>query len=131
MFNPQPKPLPRSLARRVAIRQELMDDRKAKALVKVLDQYTCRCCGKKDGVDCHEHQRRGSGGFVTPTNSYCLCRVCHDLIGPRLIGVEMADGSEPFDARQPLLFTMPDRIARLLFPTGQIPPQVHVLPAGR
>ncbi len=77
------KPLPRSLLKRQQAREALRDDRKAKAEVKAADGYRCRCCGSKDGVDCHEHKRRGAGGAITLANSYALCRVCHDLMTRR------------------------------------------------
>jgi len=125
-----PKPLPVAAVRLTKGRAELRDDRREKAAVKTRDSYRCRLCKRKDGVDCHEHIRRGAGGQVELRNSFTLCRACHALVQTRHVGVEMSDGSADFDASQPLLFTMTLKVADLLFPRGDIPLHVHIIREG-
>jgi hypothetical protein len=122
------KPLPRSALKFAAKRQAQRDDRAIKAQIKARDQYRCRVTGSRDVLDVHEEKRRGAGGKVSLANSYTVTRVAHDLLQSRHIVAEQ-DG-ETFDANLPIRFVTSQKVADLLFPSGRIPPQVHVIPEG-
>jgi hypothetical protein len=98
-----------------------------KAEIKARDKYRCRCCDRKDSLDVHERRPRSIGGEVDRYNSLTLCRLCHQLAQQYRLTIE----GECWDSCEgPLLFTMSQKIADLVFPSGRIPRQVHVIPEG-
>jgi hypothetical protein len=122
------KPLPRRLVKLAEKRQAQKDDRAIKADVRARDKFRCRVTGSREALDVHEEKRRGAGGKVSLQNSYTVTRVAHDLLQSRHIVAEQ-DG-ETFDANLPIRFVTSQKVADLLFPSGRIPPQVHVIPEG-
>lgn len=128
------KPLPRAALKLAKRRQAQKDDRAVKATIRAFHGHRCAVCRKRGSLEVHEQKRRGAGGVVSLENSYPVCVLptgaCHDLLQSRHIEAEMADGAEAFDARRPLKFTMGQRVADLVFPSGQIPAHVHVIPEG-
>jgi hypothetical protein len=134
-FNPQPKPLPRAVQKIKAHKDERKDDRVRKHVIRAFHEFRCSVCGKKGSIEVHEEKRRGAGGEVTLVNSYLACvpptGACHALLQDRFIYAEMADGSEDFDARKPMRFSMSQRVADAVFPQGRIPAHCHVIPEGR
>src|SRR5690606_24714483 len=122
------KPLPRSLRKLAAKRDAAKAEREVKAAVKARDGFRCRVCLRKGPVDCHEEKRRGAGGNVSLANSYAVCRICHDLLQSRHIAAEQ--DRELFDASQPIRFLTTRQVADLVWPSGNIPAHVHVIPEG-
>ena len=135
MFNPQPKPLPRAVEKVRQAKADQKDDRVRKHVIREFHNFRCCVCGKKGSIEVHEEKRRGAGGEVSLKNSYLACvpktGACHRLLQDRFIYAEMADGSDQFDATKPLRFTMSQRVADAVFPHGQLPKHVHVIPEGR
>lgn len=125
------KPLPRQVAKRAKNRQRVRDDDRARNEVRRHWKFRCRVCGRRTGI-VHEHKRRGAGGVVSLQNSFLACDVpndgiCHPLLQGRHIMPVMADGSEVFDAREPLIFEMPESVAALVFEDNPIPPHVRIV----
>jgi hypothetical protein len=128
---PNWKPLPVAVDRRQERRQLDAKDERARTRVRQEDQYRCRLCGRPTRV-VHEQERRGAGGTVSLENSYLACDVfegglCHVLLQRYLITARMGNGSEVFDAREDLVFEMPEKIARLVFETRPRPPHVRIV----
>lgn len=128
------KPLPSAVSKIQQQRAELRDDRRTKAEIRALHGHRCAVCRRKGSLEVHEEKRRGAGGLVSLQNSYPACvpptGACHRLLQTRHVLAEMADGAEVFDAQRPLRFLMPQRVADVVFPNGQIPAHVHVVPEG-
>ena len=129
-----PKPLPRAVEKVQNHREDRKYDRVNKHAIRVYHAFRCSVCGKKGAIEVHEEKRRGAGGVVSLSNSYLACvpptGACHRLLQTRAIQAEMLDGSDVFDARKPILFTMSQRVADVVFPRGPIPKHVHVLREG-
>jgi len=123
---PMPKPLPKALDRRQAIRDAQKADRAIKAEIRARDGYECRCCerGRAAMLEVHERKTRGAGGSVSNANSLTLCRVCHRLAQQYRIQIEGAT------CEGRLQFSMAQRIADAVFPSGSIPPHVQIIKDG-
>ena len=124
-FHPQPKPMPKLLDKRQEQREARRVDRVLKADIKARDGHKCRCCGRRDHLEVHERKTRGAGGVVSRQNSLTVCAACHRLAQQYRILIE----GQTCDGK--LTFSMSQRIADAVFPHGQIPPQVHIIPEGR
>lgn len=128
-----PKPLPRAVEKVKAHKADQKDDRVRKHVVRTYHGFRCCVCGKKGSIEVHEEKRRGAGGEVSLQNSYLACvpptGACHALLQNRHICAE-TDGPE-FDATRNLRFSMSQRVADAVFPHGQLPKHVHVIPDGR
>lgn len=133
-FAPNWKPLPRAVAKARKARMESNDDRKSKAEIRAFHGHRCTCCLRKGSLEVHEEKRRGAGGIVSLQNSYLACvpptGACHALLQRRFISCERKDSQEPFDAREPLLFTMSARVLNEAFPGWTPLPHWHVIPEG-
>src|SRR5438876_19155 len=114
-----PKPLPRAAEKLLKDREARVDDRASKHAIRVYHGFRCCVCLKKGTIEVHEQHRRGAGGVVSLSNSFLACApptgACHRLLQVRDIEAEMRDGSPIFDARNPLKFSMGQRIADIVF----------------
>ena len=87
-FYPQPKPIPRVIAKVWKTRDLAKLERDCRAEVRRRDHGKCQRPGcKASAVHCHHIKFRSRGGRWVSSNIVSLCVDCHKLVHARLITI--------------------------------------------
>ena len=128
-----PSGLPHSLSKRRDKAQELRDEIAIKRAIKEKAHWKCIVCVFRRATDGHEVQARSLGGRVCPENTVPACRICHTLMQHGIVLVENVtpiDGALWPDCTQPLRFIVPAKVRDVIFPHGNVPTHIFVVPEG-
>lgn len=124
--------LPYKLQKRRDKTQELRDEIAIKRAIKEKAHWKCIVCRRRC-LDGHEVRPKSLGGIVCEANTIPACRICHELMQHGIVLVENVtpvEGALWPDCTQPLRFIVPAKVRDLIFPHGNIPASVFVVPEG-
>lgn len=131
-----PSSLPHKLDKRRDKAQEVRDEIAIKRAIKEQAHWKCIVCGRR-ATDGHEVKPKSYGGLVCPENTIPVCAaplgVCHELLQRWIVLVENVNpikGALWPDCTKPLRFIVPAKHRDLIFPHGNIPKHVFVVPEG-
>jgi 5-methylcytosine-specific restriction endonuclease McrA len=60
------------------------------------DDWACRHCNNRNGIDPHHIIPRGRGGKDLLENLICICRTCHNAFHDGRLKIELIDGEVKF-----------------------------------
>lgn len=131
-----PSGLPRALDKRRDKARELRDEIAIKRAIKEQAHWKCVVCGRRC-TEGHEVRPKSLGGEVAPHNTIPVCAaprgVCHQLLQHWIVLVENVEpipGALWPDCTKPLRFIVPAKHQDLIFPHGNIPAHVFIVPEG-
>lgn len=92
---PQPKPVPRLLAKQKAAAKLDRAWWTLRKAVMARDGHACRACGDRHGLEAHHVVMRSLGGRDEVENLIALCRECHRAVHGHVLKLRVTYPSQP------------------------------------
>jgi 5-methylcytosine-specific restriction endonuclease McrA len=71
-------------------------DKKIRTMCFDRDDWACRHCHNRNGIDPHHIVSKGRGGKDVLENLVCICRICHSAHHDGHLKIELIDGEVKF-----------------------------------